>query len=186
MHDALGNSAVRVGGPRLCQVHSAHWRAMAGARMLGRRKPQPIREITVKAPCPHSSLPVRTASRHVSSSRPNNLPPCANGWNGRASRLLGTPGPLFSDQSRWSPSVRTRFAPARIGPLSPRPPCPHTAGKRPRPRAFGAVSDHEGKLSAEILARHHGMNRLRAKQGATLQCAGRSFMADCAAPAPLL
>ena len=57
----------------------------------------------------------------------------------------------------------------RLSPLSSRPPCPHAAGGRPRPRAVGAVPDHQGELSPQVLARPHRADRLPAEEGAAPQ-----------------
>src|SRR5215470_13334923 len=47
------------------------------------------------------------------------------------------------------------------------------------------LSDHEGELPAQILARHQRPDRLRAAQGADRERAWRSVLAAGAAPAPL-
>ena len=49
--------------------------------------------------------------------------------------------------------------------------------ERPRPRAVGAVPDHQGELSPQVLARHHRPDRLPAAEGAVPQCARRSVLA---------
>src|SRR5258708_11953764 len=72
--------------------------------------------------------------------------------------------------------------------LSPLPPAasrPQPTGRRSRPDPLGAVSDHRGKLSAEILARYFGPDRLCAAQGAVSQCARRQIVAARATSSPL-
>ena len=56
--------------------------------------------------------------------------------------------------------------------------------ERPRSRAVGAVPDHQGELSPQVLARPHRSDRLPAEEGAAPQCARRPVMAGGAAPAP--
>jgi fatty acid desaturase len=45
--------------------------------------------------------------------------------------------------------------------------------------------DHEGQLSAKVLARYHWPNRLRAEEGSTAQCVRGSVLAHAAAAAAL-
>ena len=65
----------------------------------------------------------------------------------------------------------------RLSALSPCPSRAHAAGRRPRSGALGALPDHQGELSPQVLARYHGPDRLRAAQGAAPQRARRSRMA---------
>ncbi len=83
--------------------------------------------------------------------------------------------------SQWFCAYPDLCRHARLPALPPPAPRPHAAGGRPRPHPVEAVPDHQGELSPQVPARHHGAHRVRPAAGAVAQCAGPSGLAAGAA-----